>query len=369
MISRGTPVEELDTPCLLVDLPRLEANINQWQTEVGASGCGLRPHVKTHKSPDIARLQLQAGARGLTAAKLGEAEVFADAGCDDIFVAYPIIGEIKWRRAAQLARRITLAVGVDSAFGARGLSAAAVEAGSVVRVRAEVDIGLNRAGVLPADLAALCHLIETLPGLELDGIFAYRSVHHPAGAGQSAQQSGKQEGETMAALAEALRAEGIAIRAVSAGSTPTGRAAAQVPGVTEVRPGTYVFGDDMLAQGGVIARDDVALSILCTVVSRPAPDIATIDGGSKTFGGDIFPAKYGLRGYAREVGGESLVESLSEEHGIVRLAAGREAHIGDKIAFHPLHVCTTVNLSDELIGVRDGLVECVWPVAARGKRT
>lgn len=369
MIAPGTRVEDLDTPCLLVDLARMETNIRDWQSAVGARGCCLRPHTKTHKTPAIARLQLAAGARGLTVAKVSEAEVYADAGGDDIFVAYPVIGEIKWRRAAGLARRISLIVGVDSEVGARGLSAAAQQAGSTIKARIKVDMGLGRAGVTSQNMVALGHFIESLPNLQLDGIFVYRSVHHPQAAGYSAEELGREEGDIAVALADEMRAAGLEIRSVSAGSTPTGRAAAQVPGVTEVRPGTYVFGDEMLANSGVMARDQLALSILCTVVSRPSQARATIDGGSKTFAGDLYPPKYGCEGYAREVGGASVVESLSEEHGIVALADGANPRIGDKIAWHPIHVCTTVNLADELVGIRENRVECVWPIEARGKRT
>jgi D-serine deaminase-like pyridoxal phosphate-dependent protein len=211
--------------------------------------------------------------------------------------------------------------------------------------------------------------VVSLPGLELDGIFTYRGSSFPSAAGRSAAELGKEEGELLVGVAEQLRSAGIPIREVSLGSTPTGRAASQVPGVTEARPGTYVFGDYMQAERGAMSYDDLALSILCTVVSRPAPDKATIDGGSKTFAGDIPPASLNLKGYARAVGMEAYVETMSEEHGVVRLGPGVDPKVGDKIAFYPIHVCTTVNLSDELIGVCDERVQQVFPILARGKRT
>ena len=369
MIEPGTPVADLDTPCLLVDLDRMEANIQKWQATLGATGVGVRPHIKTHKVPAIAQMQLAAGAVGITAAKVAEAEVFAAGGCNDIFIAYPIVGTEKWRRAAELARTCTLTVGIDSEVGARGLSTAASAAGTTVRVRVEIDSGLNRAGVPPAGASALCRLALDLPGLELDGIFTFRGASFPGADGRPAAELGQKEGELMVGLAETLRAEGLPIGSVSVGSTPTSRAAAQVAGVTEVRPGTYIFSDYMLAEGGHVGYDEIALSILCTVVSRPAADKATVDGGSKTFCGDIFPARINLKGYARAVGMEAYVESLSEEHGVARLGPGVDPQIGDRIAFHPIHVCTTVNLADELIGVRGGRVEQVWPILARGKRT
>jgi D-serine deaminase-like pyridoxal phosphate-dependent protein len=208
-----------------------------------------------------------------------------------------------------------------------------------------------------------------LPGLELDGIFTFRGVSFSGAGGRAAAELGREEGEQMAALAAQLRAAGIPIGTVSVGSTPTARSAAQVPGVTEVRPGTYVFGDYMMAGRSHMRYEDVALSILCTVVSRPSADYATIDGGSKTFCGDVAPDRQVLHGYACAVGMEAYVERMSEEHGVVRLGPGVDPQVGDRIAFYPIHVCTAVNLSDALIGVRNGRVEQVWPVLARGKRT
>lgn len=365
----GMTIDDLDTPCLLVDLDRMEANIQGWQAAIGVAGACLRPHVKTHKVPAIAHMQLDAGARGITVAKVAEAEVFAAAGCRDIFVAYPAIGARKWRRAAELARDCVLTVGIESETGARGLSAAATAAGTTVRVRVEIDSGMNRSGVPPERAEVLCRLALALPGLDLDGIFTFRSTLFPGAAGRTAHAVGREEGEQMVALAGRLRASGIPIREVSVGSTPTARAAAQVPGVTEVRPGTYVFGDYTMAERGAMRYDEVALAILCTVVSRPAPDIATIDGGSKTFCGDVIPDRQVLKGYARAASMEAYVERMSEEHGVARLGPGADPQVGDRIAFYPIHVCTAVNLADELIGVRRGRVETVWPIAARGKRT
>ncbi len=369
MIQAGTPIEALDTPCLVVDLDRMEANIRAWQAAISVNGARLRPHVKTHKVPAIAHMQLDAGAGGITVAKVGEAEVFAAHGCKDIFIAYPVVGEAKWQRAAAVARTCKLTVGIDSETGVCGLSKAAEAAGSMIRVRVEIDLGLNRSGVLPEQAQSLCRLATTLPGIELDGIFAFRSVSFRGANGRSAAELGREEGELMVALAEELRSSGVDIREISVGSTPTGRDVAKVPGVTEVRPGTYIFGDYMMAEQNFIAYDQVALSILCTVVSRPAADKATVDGGSKTFCGDVFPERLHLKGYAKAVGMDAYVETMSEEHGVVRLGPGVDPKVGDKVAFYPIHVCTTVNLSDELVGVRNGKVERVFPILARGKRT
>jgi len=369
MIRKGMDVETLDTPCLLVDLDRMETNIRAWQARISATGVHLRPHVKTHKVPQIAQLQLKAGATGITVAKLAEAEVFAQAGCNDIFIAYPLIGPQKWTRAAKLATACTLIVGVDSQVGAEGLSRAAAQQGCTLLVRVEVDTGLNRSGVSFDGVAALCESVKNLPGLELDGLFTFRSIFFAGAKGRTAAELGCEEGQCMVDLTQRLQRSGIEIRQLSVGSTPTAQHAATVEGISEVRPGTYVFGDIMMAHAGVMAYDDIALSILCTVVSRPAPNRATVDGGSKTFSGDIYPSLLGLKGYARSVNGDAYVTSLSEEHGVVHLNQQDSGNIGDKMAFYPLHVCTTVNLSDELVGLRKGRVEKIWPILARGKRT
>jgi D-serine deaminase-like pyridoxal phosphate-dependent protein len=366
----GASVEDVETPALLVDLDVMEANIRRWQAAVDATSVAFRPHIKTHKAPAVAAQQLAAGAVGLAVAKVAEAEVFAAVGCRDLVVAYPVVGASKWARLAALARTCTLTVNVGSEISARGLSAAAVAAGSVIRVHLDIDTGLHRCGVLPEDAEALGRLVLGLPGLELDGVTTFRTVIFPGAAGRSPEDLGRDEGELMVGLAERLRAAGLPIRTVAVGSTPTALAAATVPGVTEVRAGTYVFGDALMAAWGAVAQEEIALSILCTVVSRPTPERATIDGGSKTFAGDIAPGMVaGLAGYGRLVGADAHIDGMTEEHGLVRLGPGAAPKIGERLRFVPNHVCTAVNLADELIGVRDGRVATIWPILARGKRT
>ena len=236
-------------------------------------------------------------------------------------------------------------------------------------MRVELDSGLQRTGVAPEQAAALCRLILAAPGLRLDGIFTFRGASFPGAPTQDRYELGRLEGEWMVEQARLLRAAGIPIQTISVGSTPTSEGAAQVEGITEVRPGTYVFCDRMTTRAGVNTASDIALSILATVVSRPAPDLAVIDAGSKTFCGDVIPARAGLEGHGVTIDGHSgLVERMNEEHGIVRLAPGFNPAIGDKLAFFPNHVCTSVNLSDELLIVNEGIVQDIWPVAARGRR-
>lgn len=369
MIPAGNSLASIDTPALLVDREKLEATIRRFAAMAAQTGAALRPHIKTHKTLEIAALQVGAGARGITCAKLSEAEVYAEAGFTDIFVAYPVIGQEKARRAAQLARRCALIVGVESAVGIQQLSEAASAAGVVLNVRLELDSGLKRTGVAPQAAEALCRMIQDAPGLRLEGIFTFRGASFPGAPTRDHEVLGRLEGEWMVAQAERLRAAGIPINAVSVGSTFTAESAARVPGVTEVRPGTYVFLDRMTTRAGVNTFDEIALSVLATVVSRPAPDMAIIDAGSKTFCGDIVPADIGLEGYGVTVDGQSgVVVRMNEEHGYVRLNDGFAPAIGDQLAFFPNHVCTAVNLSDELVVVQQGMVTERWRVAARGRR-
>lgn len=369
-IVPGTPVEALDTPVLLVDLDRLERNIRTWQDAVAAAGARLRPHVKTHKIPEIAELQLAAGACGIAVAKPSEAEPFVEHGIADVVVAYPVVGRAKWERLARLAAGgAAVAVNVDAAPVARGLSEAAEAHGARLGVQLEVDTGLHRVGHAPDaldELEALGRLVASLPGLELEGVTTHRGVFYPDRGGLSPDEAGLDEGRTLVEVAERLRERGLRIREVTAGGTPSGRGVARVPGVTEVRAGTYVFNDLMQLALGAAREDELALSVLCTVVSRRGP-YATIDGGSKTFSSDRVPGAPEGRALARAADRAAWVAWMSEEHGMV--GEGAELlEVGEKVAWHPAHVCTCVNLADELVGVRGGRVEVAWPVAARGLR-
>jgi D-serine deaminase-like pyridoxal phosphate-dependent protein len=369
----GGLVGELDTPATLVDLDRLEANIRDWQAVMDRHGVAFRPHVKTHKIPEIARMQIAAGARGIVCAKVSEAEPFADAGVRDICLAYPVFGAPKWQRIARLAARgVRMTVNCDNEEAARGIAAGAVAAGAVVNLQIDVDSGLHRGGIPASDVAAierLSRVIMELPGVTFDGVTTFRSSGFE-GAPAALADAGHDEGRTIVAVAEHLRRSGIEVREVTAGSTPTGRFVAEVPGVTEVHSGTYALNDLMQLGLGVAAEDRLALSVLCTVVSHMAPERLTIDAGSKTFSGDFGGFGPGLSApaIARAVDRPIVVERLSEEHGMARVEAGAHAELGEKIRFVPYHACTCVNMTDEIVGVRGDRVEVVWPVRARGLR-
>jgi D-serine deaminase-like pyridoxal phosphate-dependent protein len=365
-------IYDLDTPATLIDLDRMEKNIRQWQADVDRCGVKLRPHIKTHKIPEIARMQLAAGARGIVSAKVSEAEPFAAAGIDDICIAYPVVGAQKWERIAALATSTrSLTVNCDCEEAARGLSRSAADAGVVIHVQIDIDSGLRRGGISCEDHAAIERLavaIQALPGLRLAGITTYRSSGFPGAP--NPRDAGHAEGRLLVEIANRLRASAVEVSEVTAGSTPTGKWVAEVNGVTEVRAGNYVFNDLMQLDNGIAREDQLALSVLCTVVSRTGGDRLTIDGGSKTFSGDaggVGASRAVPPTIARAADRRIFVERFNEEHGMARTEEA--VKLGEKIRFFPYHACTCANLSDEIIGFRGERVEVVWPVRARGLRT
>ncbi len=370
-VEAGMAVGDVPTPALLVDLDRMERNIAAWQAMADRNGVGLRPHIKTHKTPEIAARQLAAGACGIASAKPTEAEVFAAAGCDDIVIAYPTVGEDKWARLARIAGDARLTVNVDSEHQARGLSAAAAAAGVAIRVQIEIDTGLHRVGLDPGDygeVEAFARAIDALPGIELDGVTTHRGKFGERLERMTNAEAGHEEGAILVDLAERLRADGHPTPNVTAGGSVTGPGVAEVPGVTEVRAGTYLFYDAMQVAAGSARPDDVALSILATVISTRRAGWTTVDAGSKTFSGDrgVVDASGGGGGLSDCIDVDATVMRATEEHGMVQLGDGVTVEVGQKLRFMPYHVCTAVNLADQLVGVRDGVVETVWRIRARG---
>lgn len=368
-----TPISEeaLDTPCVIIDTCKMELNIRTMAETARSRGVRLRPHAKTHKMPWVAEKQLLAGAVGITVAKIAEAEAMADHGIADVFVAYPLVTPAKIARAIRLSRRIRLIVGADSLEGARRLSEAAKRSGTELEVRLEVDTGLRRTGAPYEEAAALAQRIHALPGLRLTGIYTFRGALYDGRPTLDVRSAGEEEGRMMAALAQRIRASGIPLADVSVGSTPTAAWAAAAAGVTEIRPGTYVFQDRMTAAFGVCGLDDCAGVVHVTVVSRPAADLAVIDGGSKTFATDVQPNTEPLRlqGFGHVIGLEDAVlERLTEEHGMLRLGTAAQAArltIGDVLHIVPNHICSTINLHNRVYFRQENGYE-ERPVLARG---
>lgn len=358
-------LDDLDTPVVVVDLDVLEANVRRMSERARETGVRLRPHAKTHKIPELGRLQLAAGAAGISLAKVGEAEVFADAGFDDVFLAYPVVGAEKARRLLVLADRMRLAVGVDSVEGAASLGPVFHAAGQRLDVLLKVDCGYHRVGVAPERAPEVAKRIADLPGIVLRGVFTHAGHAYLAASRGEVEAIARAEGEVLSSAAEAVRAEGLAVAEVSVGSTPTARDAMSVSGVTECRPGNYVYHDASQVSLGTCAIADCAMSVLATVVSVPAADRAVLDCGSKTLSSDTL-RPHGF-GHGWILGRKSRLEKLSEEHGVVRVEPGESFRVGERVRVLPNHACVVSNLHDRVVLARGERVEGEWTVAARGK--
>jgi D-serine deaminase-like pyridoxal phosphate-dependent protein len=360
-------LESTPTPAVLVDLDVVERNVAAMAERARRAGVRLWPHAKTHKTIEIARLQRAAGASGLSVAKVGEAEVFAAAGFDDLFVAYPVVGEDKGRRLLALSDRARLAVGVDHRDGARTLDAVFRAAGRRLDVLLKVDVGFHRVGVPPAQAVQLARDISNLSGLRLRGIFTHAGHAYLAASPDGIAEVGRSEGSILVDTAQRIRESGIEIEEVSVGSTPTARHAMAIPGVTSCRPGNYVFHDASQVSLGVCRIEDCALTVLATVVSVPAADRAVVDAGSKTLSSD--PLRPQGPGFGFVLGRRSRLARLSEEHGVIEVAGGDSYRVGERLRILPNHACVVSNLHDRLLAVRAGVVETELRVAARGRVT
>lgn len=360
---------ELDTPAAVIDLAVLEQNIREMASFAAQAGVTLRPHVKAHKMLAIAKRQLEAGAGGLAVAKLGEAEVMLQSGARDILVANQVVTREKIARLLRLNEEARVTCAVDSLENARALSEAAQSLGRRLPVLIEVDTGLRRCGTLPGEpTVKLAQAMARLPGLEINGIMTHAGHVYAAREAGEVARIGSAEGELMVQTAEMLRKAGLPCRVVSVGSTPTARHAGLVPGVTEIRPGNYVFYDAVQVALGVAQEGQCALSIMATVTSRPAPDRAVIDAGSKVLALDRGAHGAGtVRGFGLVKGyPDYIIERLSEEHGILSVPPGADLHIGQRLEIIPNHACSVINLFDAVAVVRDEEVIDVWRVDARG---
>jgi D-serine deaminase-like pyridoxal phosphate-dependent protein len=347
-------IHDLETPAVIVDLDKLEANIARFQHYLTDHQIANRPHIKTHKIPAIAHMQMQAGAVGITCQKIGEAEVMADAGLTDIFIPYNILGGAKLERLAALAKRTKISVTADSTFTIDGLAEMAHRAGIELPVLVEFDSGAHRCGVAtPDDAAELAVYIARKPNLRFAGLMTY--------------PTNEQTDPFVAAVREKVAAHDLTVESVSGGSTAGMWQAHLHPSITEHRAGMYIYGDRYTINAGALTVEESSLRVLTTVISRPTADRGILDGGSKTFSSDLL----GLTGHGLIVEyPEADFYSLSEEHGHVDFSTcPRKPAIGERVSVIPNHCCVVSNLFNQIAGVRDDQVEVVWEVAARGKLT
>jgi D-serine deaminase-like pyridoxal phosphate-dependent protein len=360
-------VSEIDTPALLIDLDIMERNLCRVAEYCKAHGLRLRPHTKTHKSPLIGRRQLASGAIGLTVAKVGEAEVMLGAETPDLLVAYPVIGRAKLERLMEVARKTRVTVALDSLLVARQLSDAARAAEISVGVLAEVDVGLGRVGVTPGEeLLQLAKAIMRLPRLSFEGITFYPG--HIKDTDDTGRQALAELSRLVQSILDDFRRAGVPVAVVSGGSTPALFHSHEVPGMNEIRPGTYVFNDLNTVRSGGCAPADCAASVLVTVVSTARKGQIIVDGGSKTFSSDR-PVNSTEVTFGRivEAPGASF-QKMNEEHGYVDMTrAERSFDIGDRVHIIPNHVCVAVNLHEKVYGIRKDQVEEIWKVEGRGK--
>ena len=355
---------DLETPSLVVDLDIVGRNIGRLAGEARGRGVALRPHVKTHKSVALARMQLEAGAAGITAGTIGEAEVMAAAGIDDIFIAYPVWADgERGERIARLHDAITLSVGIDSAEGAALLARAVNDVARPLDVVVEVDSGGHRTGLsMPADVVRVAGAARSA-GLHVVGLFTHGGHSY---AGPDARlPAAADEALALGTAADALRDAGHVVERISAGSTPTGIQAATGQ-VKEIRPGTYLLGDRQQLVLGAIPPDGLALIVAATVVSNAVPGQVVVNAGAKTLTKDraSFLDGFGLLpAYP-----DAVIERLSDYHGVIAIPPGTAApQLGEVVAIVPNHVCPVVDLFDTFVATRNGAVVGSWPVDARGR--
>jgi len=366
-------LRDLQTPLVVIDAPTMQRNLARMAESAAAGGKRVRPHAKTHKSVWIARRQLDAGAVGLCCAKPGEAEIFAAAGVDDLRVAYPLSPTYASRVLA-LMDRCRFSTIVDSLEVARGWSDVMVAAGRQLEVLVKVDSGLHRCGIDPLqhDAVGFVEQVSRLPGLSLQGLLSHPGHSYGATSRSEIEGIARDERALLVELADSVRVRGVEVREISVGSTPTALISASLDGITELRPGNYVFHDRTQVGLGVARWSDCALRVHASVVSMPAADRLILDAGSKVLssdGGRGFGETPGYGAVLNERGSPDpslLIERLSEEHAVVRLSGPSSLRIGDRVTIVPNHACVVANLTNTyLLADGEQVLECL-PVDTRG---
>ncbi len=356
--------QDLDTPALVVDLDIMERNLRRMADYCAKHGLSLRPHTKTHKTPWLAKRQMELGASGITVAKLGEAEIMAAAGLDQVMLAYPVFGSLKAERLARLAKQSEVSIAIDSAESLEWVAQAARNA--TLQVLVEIDFGMRRCGLPPGEEPVrLAAKIQARPGLEFAGIMFYGGHVHPDFEGNERRL--QRLATDLSRQLERFERAGLTPRRVSGGSTPSAFHSHQIPGLTEIRPGTYIFNDRNTVEWKACGWEDCAAFISTTVVSTSVPGQAIIDGGSKTFSSDTLACgKNGGFGIVRSHPEVTFVR-MNEEHGYLQLPTGLGFQPGDRLEVVPNHICAAVNLHERAWGIRGGEVVQEWEIKGRGK--
>ncbi len=366
MVGDVLQLDDLITPALIVDRRRLVANISEMAARARELGVALRPHAKTHKSPAIAALQREHGATGLTVATLTEAEGFADEGVDDLLLTAPPVGEWRLERLVALARRVRVRVAVDSVEAVAALDRACARDQIAIGFVWEVDCGVGRFGTPPGPASAerIAQAVEIATHASFDGLLTFGGHAYAATSPDEIAAAARDEHEAIRRTVSALADRGIEVAVRSVGSTPTSHAMRSADGITEIRPGNYVFYDATQVALGVVGLERCALSVLATVTSRPAPDRLILDSGSKALAAErlstLTPGFGLIEGHP-----ELRVDRLYEEQAIVHSDQPSEIPVGARLRVVPNHACAAANLHSRMLVVEQKAVVGMWPVATR----
>ena len=355
----GLPVNQIPTPALVVDIDIMSRNMETMMNYLTRVKTQLRPHAKTHKTPAIGHMQMRAGAVGLCCATVGEAEVMVYSGISNVLIANEVVDPLSLRRSVNLAQQAQVMMIVDDRENIRNLSAVARQYGVNMDVLVDLDVGQGRCGARSIEqLVELAREVECAQNLQLKGVFGYEGHVQFIPDRAERTRQGRAANDLLVKAAKELTGLGMNIEIVSGAGTGTYDIAAEYPEITEIQAGSYIFMDGTYQKLGL--PFDQALTVLATVVSRPADDVAVFDVGLKGISPERFnPSVQGCSG------GAITVKSLSEEHSVTILAGGVDPRPGDKMHFIPSHCCTTVNLYDSMFVTRNGVVEAIWPIAAR----
>lgn len=360
-------LSDLETPAIVVDLDVMERNLSQMADYCRSKDLSLRPHTKSHKIPELAQRQIAHGARGITVAKIGEAEVMLNSGITDILIAYPVFGKGKAEKLADLAARANITVALDSLEVARAISSEANKKNVRVGILVELDVGFGRCGLANEDeMLILAQKVDDLPNLDFKGLMFFPGHLQVVEQERAVLRTGVND--FLSRAIGTLERVGLPLITVSGGSTPTALEGHLFSGVNEIRPGMYIFNDRNMVGVGVARVEDCALSVITTVVSTSVAGRAIIDAGSKTLSSDRYLAGDG-RGFGMvKSDPEAELERLSEEHGHLNISRSiSDYRVGERLTIIPNHVCSTVNMHNQIYGVRSDRVETVWEVVGRGK--
>ena len=361
MAKIGCSLDEIDTPALLVDLDVMETNIEKMAERFMGMPSDLRPHAKTHKTPIITQKQIEAGAIGVTCAKLGEAETMAEAGIRDILIANQVVGEPKVTRLMSLAKHSDVIVAVEDSLNVRHLAERAREKGVKLNVLVEVDVGNNRCGVMPGKPALkLAREVQGYPSLNLRGLMGYEGFCQFISDMDEKKRKVTDAMDKLVGSKDALEDAGIGVEIVSAGGTGTHMISGRHPGVTEIEAGSYVFMDARYSQVPGLEGFGHAISVLSTIISTSHKGKVICDAGLKTITFEFGMSPVKGRDDARYV-------RPNEEHGHIEVDPSFDLRPGDKFELIPTHCCTNTNLYDHLHCVRDGRLEAVWRIQGRGR--